>query len=184
MHQQTLEKLKALGIDVAHPASEQEQAKLTAASSTTEALTEALWDAAVAEMGTVKPSGYTNHIVELSGPEDALDVFRAMFAAIVKPDTAPEPARFTIRRDFDCGSYCNAWSIYVVRPNGQHISHLQFSLDDEPKAQAIADAMNQALDAEITRAAKDAEAPAQTSSPLDSALASGAPLHYLVEGGA
>ena len=51
---------------------------------------------------------------------------------------------FTTRRDFDCGWAMNAWSIFVVNPNGSHIGELQFSMDEEKKAEAACAAMNKA----------------------------------------
>jgi hypothetical protein len=51
---------------------------------------------------------------------------------------------YTLRRDFDCGKYCNEWSIFIVGPDGQHVGGLQFDLTEEEVAQATCDGLNAA----------------------------------------
>jgi hypothetical protein len=56
---------------------------------------------------------------------------------------------FRTRQDFDCGSFINAWSIFIVRPDGQHISGLQFAVTDEEMAKQVCEGMNKKLEAMI-----------------------------------
>jgi hypothetical protein len=110
----------------------------------------AMWDLMANELGTVKVQSYEAPVIVISAPSEAREAYSAVDAAVRELRGAAPVPQFTVRRDFDCGRYVNAWSLYVVRPNGQHISNLQFGLDEEDKAQAIADAMNQALTAEVS----------------------------------
>jgi len=52
---------------------------------------------------------------------------------------------FYLRKDFDCGVYCNEWSLFIVEPSGSHIGELQFNVNDEKRAEAICAAMNRAV---------------------------------------